>query len=878
MNDVVNLIRLKRDADSAGLRELESQAKERFETMNLLLDSKWEDSYWLYLKKNQKILFEKLGSGDLPEELETLCKVFLVDVLWRQRFRSEPYSHSYITTLTNTVKIWAEMDVETLSQINQNLYDATIVYLREKYAEPETNGVLLNKTVKYLNECNLLNANVDTNVIRKVLGNADEYGRVLAKKEKMPLPELVKAIIHLKWAVDDNFDSSINAINDKLCILTQVFQFGLGLRIGEVLRLPQNPLIKMDGETFCLVWTEKGSMPMARYVPLIWRQALSEAVEIIQRITKPYRENAKLLEEQGTLGFLENRLSALVNEREELLTQRVGQLDTILQEKKQEAIKFWQLKQHVIADALYELKDLHNILPVASSSLDAVSLVKFYKTNGLEITTKPTGAKKSRHYATGTAITSMVEKLIENRAHYVTTREFLPICNSFHTTSKRSKDELINQSVESLTGRLNRATFFSEYELKSASKTAVLSRKSALDILQRYIRGGYDNKKLIPIKDLEELLPELFNQKSASKDYVKKLCGNKQFSFYKPSSGSRDFVKVKGYLADIEKVKAFFVSEYERMNYGVEKELLECAKAEYEQDGIEISSKSFSIKQHPSEYLFLRGGMRGGKFYEHLPQIMGYHAIRYFFMGNDKYDGAFRRYGIDIDNHITESWQSHKGRHWQTTSLFRSGLAELVVNKWMGRTTGQGEHYDHNTGSERAKVVGGAMLQDTERFLGAVPEKIKSWKEHDIPVSNLSQHLSDSLKSVQYSPLGYCTRDLYLKPCEFNLRCLTGNEGKGCKHYIYDLHDPSHREKISVERDRSSLELSRLFEVYERGVEAAKMHIEHHMCVLRNTTSILDNAEMILSDGQLEDLQDFMPFKKDGSYPDDCPFQCGGDE
>ena len=123
----------------------------------------------------------------------------------------------------------------------------------------------------------------------------------------------------------------------------------------------------MDGETFCLVWTEKGSMPMARYVPLIWRQALSEAVEIIQKITKPYRENAKLLEEQGALGFLDNRLSALVNEKEELLTQRVGQLDAILPEKKQEAIKFWQLKHHVIADALYEPKDLHNILPVASS-------------------------------------------------------------------------------------------------------------------------------------------------------------------------------------------------------------------------------------------------------------------------------------------------------------------------------------------------------------------------------------------------------------------------------------------------------------------------------------------------------------------------------
>ena len=69
-----------------------------------------------------------------------------------------------------------------------------------------------------------------------------------------------------------------------------------------------------------------------------------------------------------------------------------------------------------------------------------------------------------------------------------------------------------------------------------------------------------------------------------------------------------------------------------------------------------------------------------------------------------------------------------------------------------------------------------------------------------------------------------------------------------------------------------------MFEVYEKGVEAAKMHIEHHMTILRNTTAILDNAEMILNDSQLDDIQDYMPFKKDGSFPDDCPFQCGGDE
>ncbi|MCQ6463580.1 hypothetical protein NPN16_24750, partial [Vibrio parahaemolyticus] len=73
-------------------------------------------------------------------------------------------------------------------------------------------------------------------------------GRYWQKKKKMPLPELVKAIIHLKWALDDSFDGSTNSVNDKLCILTQFFKYVLGLRLGETIRLPIDPLIEVNGE------------------------------------------------------------------------------------------------------------------------------------------------------------------------------------------------------------------------------------------------------------------------------------------------------------------------------------------------------------------------------------------------------------------------------------------------------------------------------------------------------------------------------------------------------------------------------------------------------------------------------------------------------
>lgn len=878
MSNLINLIKLKRGTNTQSLSELEPQAKERFESLPLILGCAWEDDSWSYLKLSKKIHFKMIGGEPLPKELVTLSKVFLVNMLWNQRLRAEPYSFGHIIHSIEPIKIWAEMGFKQLSDINQEAYDALIVYLRGKYTEAATNGVSLNRVINYLNDYHLLSANIDTVNIRKALGNTDEFGRVQAKKEKMPLPELVKAVIHLKWAIDDKFDSSAKAINDKLCILTQVFQYGLGLRLGEVLRLPLNPLIEMNGEMFCLVWTEKGTEPMARYVPTIWRKPFKDAVDEIHKLTQVYRDSAIQFEQHGTLSFFDERFDAYVQKKESSFEKRVRQLDELLLSKKLAAEKLWQLKAKISNDERFELKVLASILPVSSGAKDTTSLLKYYRRMGFEVVSESLGTFKNNHYVTGETIANGIDEIVAVRATHVTVMELLKILNicSAESGNNRSKDTFIRKKVITLYGNYFTRTFANDAKLEKVSKVAVISREDAIDIIRSYTLGGYDHHKQIPLKELENIFPEFFTQNTANKTYLQKLVSNEKTTFYVASIGKRGFTKVKGYLADFNKVKNHFRAQYECMNLDIERELIEESIHEYEQDRIEISSKSFSIRQKASEHLFLRAGISGGRFFEHLPQILGYFAVIYFFGGNDRQDSAFVRYEIDVDAYITDSWQSHKGRHWQTTSLFRAGLAELVVNKWMGRTTGQGENYDHNTGRERAKVVGDAMLNDSERFLGDVPDKVRMWKEQGIPSSSLPEHLTSTLQSIQYGPLGYCTRALYLKPCEFNLKCLTGNEGKGCKHYIYDLHDPSHREKITAERDRSSLELSRLFEVYEKGVEAAKMHIEHHMVVLRNTTSILDNAEIILNDNQLDKLQDFMPFKKDGSFPDDCPFQCGG--
>ena len=84
MSDVINLIRLKQETNSQSLAELEQQARQRFESLPLIIGCDWNDVSWSYLKSNQNIKFQMIGGEELPESLATFCKVYLVNMLWTQ--------------------------------------------------------------------------------------------------------------------------------------------------------------------------------------------------------------------------------------------------------------------------------------------------------------------------------------------------------------------------------------------------------------------------------------------------------------------------------------------------------------------------------------------------------------------------------------------------------------------------------------------------------------------------------------------------------------------------------------------------------------------------------------------------------------------------
>lgn len=54
------------------------------------------------------------------------------------------------------------------------------------------------------------------------------------------------------------------------------------------------------------------------------------------------------------------------------------------------------------------------------------------------------------------------------------------------------------------------------------------------------------------------------------------------------------------------------------------------------------------------------------------------------------------------------------------------------------------------------------------------------------------------------------------------------------------------------------------------------MHIEHHMSIFRNASSVLDKSEIILTEDQSDAIKEFKPFALDGSKPDGYVIQCGG--
>jgi len=56
------------------------------------------------------------------------------------------------------------------------------------------------------------------------------------------------------------------------------------------------------------------------------------------------------------------------------------------------------------------------------------------------------------------------------------------------------------------------------------------------------------------------------------------------------------------------------------------------------------------------------------------------------------------------------------------------------------------------------------------------------------------------------------------------------------------------------------------------------MHIKHHLEIVKNANTTIEKAEALLGTTFSDSKNELLPFLEEGSFPDDCPFQCGDDE
>jgi len=887
MNKIALLPKSRELAAQTQVSILIPKAKDRFKSLNIF-KSDWEDSKWKY--KGNNTLFV---SGSIPwnEGVTLIAKVYLVKCCYDYRGKGL-YSFSHIRSLIRPFATLNKIGVESVHDITQDTYEKAVKDAKQNTPADITDFINgLNKIVGWLTNEDLLTTIIDRIKAPKKTNPA--------LPKRMPQQDLIRSIIQVKWAAELIQNSTPRHESDLLAIYSQAFQFAIGLRIGEVLRLPVDPLIMLDGEMYIKVWTEKGSMPMARYVPENWRNLLTDVIERITTLSAPYRLVAKELETTGRLIEVSRRLSDYHSNKRREVQDRLDDLDDLLKDLRIRGDEKWKTTDVIDPNHNYDVWELNDLFPepIRFTSPNKSEVRKRIQDWGVEMVETKLGKTKSVYHITGQSILNFINEKKAERLNFVTDGELLEVIHGRKLHRQQSGDKSFKRFWVKMQGGKSTCYNFTPLEDYDAGRRPVsaIPVDNARELIESYAGGGFDSSKYIDLYSFNQLFPDLFESHLAASNIEKRdlkglIVLNKERYYVKTLEGSDNvrYRPAKMYLLEQNSIHVSIKQRYDEVNYSLEQELENQIKDEEQSDsnsGIEstpetksivIQSKSFKIKQKVSEYLFLRpykGTSRGL-----VTEIFGYSGLIHAIKGNDHVDGIFVHYGISTDNKLSDQWQSHMGRHWQTSSLFRAGASAEVVNRWMGRTATQGDHYDHNSGRERAIKIKDAMLKDTNRFAGAIANQVRKWVENKIPLENIDEYLDQELATAHYTPTGLCTRPMFLKPCDMNMKCLTGNNGNGCKHFALDLYDEAQVTKLSAERDKAERMLQRLGHAVEKKIEGAELHLQHHMTIWTQASKVLEVRQSLVDnrDGHSED-NDFLPFEQEGDYPEDCPFQCGED-
>lgn len=261
-----------------------------------------------------------------------------------------------------------------------------------------------------------------------------------------------------------------------------------------------------------------------------------------------------------------------------------------------------------------------------------------------------------------------------------------------------------------------------------------------------------------------------------------------------------------------------------------------------------FSSKSFSVSVPFSQLLFIvkdetfTSQSSGHGFIPHPMTAKSFSS----WISNDKSSRSktvFERYDIRDEDGNVVSIKTHQIRHWLTTALKRSGKNEMMIDLFMGRTPGQGRHYDHRTSKERAETI-------RERYLSQPPpddalgRRIKRMRDNDVPESEIDWVLNHTMSVIHYTPWGTCKRDLDVSPCEKGMMCLRGDTGEGCEHFGIDPDDLEAKQNILNTKTHYENQLAALIPNYRELTEKLNTEepLDQHIKFCIDTVKGCENA------------------------------------
>lgn len=233
-----------------------------------------------------------------------------------------------------------------------------------------------------------------------------------------------------------------------------------------------------------------------------------------------------------------------------------------------------------------------------------------------------------------------------------------------------------------------------------------------------------------------------------------------------------------------------------------------------------------------------------------IPRPLSRAQIYNYLSGSRESESVFARLGIVDERGAPVTMHPHQIRHWVTTAVRRAGAAQTFVDKWMGRTPGEGRQYDHRTAKERAEAIRDVYIAESPPgdWLG---RKVVEWRSRGYIQKDIEELVRTKLQVLHFVPWGACSRELTISPCPKALRCLRGFDGDGiCSSFHIDLRDQEARRAIQGLRESYATQLAQvethlsdLESDFEREMESSEpldLHIRFMREIIRGCDHAID--------------------------------------